>query len=292
MNALIFGSNGQDGYYLTNLLKSNGVDVIGISRSKSDIIGDVSDFDFVKSLIRKFKPTFIFHFAAISNTQHDSIFLNHSAITTGSLNIFESCKLYSNHSKIFISGSALQFKNYNLPISELDEFDVSSSYSLSRVHSVITARYYRSYFGLLIYIGYFFNHDSPLRSDNHINQKIISTLKRINLGSNEKLEIGNLKVKKEFNFAGDIVEAVWILVNQQNIFEAIIGSGLAYSIENWIDYCFSKFNLNYMDFTTIMPQFKSEYSVLVSDPSIIKSLGWTPKKGFCELADLMLEDYK
>jgi GDPmannose 4,6-dehydratase len=290
MNALIFGSNGQDGYYLTKLLKSKGIDVIGISRSKSDINGDVSDYNFVKKLIKKFKPSFIFHFAAISNTKHDSIFLNHSAITNGSLNIFESCRLYSNHSKIFISGSALQFKNYNLPISELGEFDVSSAYALSRVHSVLAARYYKSYFGLNIYVGYFFNHDSPLRSENHINQKIISTLLRINLGSNEKLEIGNLKVKKEFNFAGDIVEAVWLLVNQENKFEATIGSGFAYSIENWIEYCFSKFNLNYLEHTTILPQFQPEYSVLVSDPTTIKSLGWVPQKGFEELADLMLEN--
>jgi GDPmannose 4,6-dehydratase len=288
MNALIFGSNGQDGYYLSKLLKSKRIDVVGISRSKSDIVGDVSDFDFVEGLILKYKPSYIFHFAAVSNTKHESIFLNHSAITTGSLNIFESCRLHSNHSKIFISGSALQFKNNNLPINELAEFDVSSAYSLSRVHSVNTARYYRSHFGLYIYIGYFFNHDSPMRSDNHINQKIISTLKRINLGSKEKLEIGNLKVKKEFNFAGDIVEAVWLLVNQENIYEATIGSGKAYSIENWVEYCFAKYNLNYRDFVLEKTSFVADYNILVCDPNTIFGLGWRPNVDFKKLAELML----
>lgn len=290
MNALIFGSNGQDGYYLSKLLESKGIDVVGISRSKSDIVGDVSDFDFVESLILKYKPSYIFHFAAVSNTKHESIFLNHLAITTGSLNIFESCKLHSNHSKIFISGSALQFKNNNIPINELAEFEVSSAYSLSRVHSVNTARYYRSHFGLNIYVGYFFNHDSPLRSDNHINQKIISTLKRINLGSKEKLEIGNLKVKKEFNFAGDIVEAVWLLVNQENTYEATIGSGLAYSIENWIEYCFSKYNLNYRDFILEKTSFVADYNILVCDPNTIFGLGWRPNVDFKNLAELMLKE--
>ena len=288
MNALIFGSNGQDGYYLSKLLVSKGIHVVGISRSKSDIVGDVSDFNFVESLIIKYKPSYIFHFAAVSNTKHESIFLNHSAITTGSLNIFESCRLHSNHSKIFISGSALQFKNNNLPINELAEFDVSSAYSLSRVHSVDTARYYRSQFGLYIYIGYFFNHDSPIRSDNHINQKIISTLKRINLGNREKLEIGNLKVKKEFNFAGDVVEAVWLLVNQENTFEATIGSGLAYSIENWIEYCFSKYDLNYREFVVEKTSYVAEYDILVCDPSTIFKIGWSPNVDFSMLAELML----
>src|SRR5277367_2342099 len=108
----------------------------------------------------------------------------------------------------------MQFKNEGLPIDELTPFEASSPYSVSRIQSVYAARYYRSVFGLEVYTGYFFNHDSPLRAENHVNQKIAAAVKRIGAGSNEKLYLGNINVRKEFNYAGELVEAVWILVNQ------------------------------------------------------------------------------
>ena len=94
-----------------------------------------------------------------------------------------------------------------------------------------------------IYIGYFFNHDSPLRSEQHVNQKIVRAVQRIANGSNESLQLGNIDVKKEFSFAGDVVEAIWLLVNQDQVYEKIIGIGKAYSIREWIEYSFKKINI-------------------------------------------------
>jgi GDPmannose 4,6-dehydratase len=287
--AVIFGVGGQDGFYLTKLLESKNVKVIGVSRKTGDYKGDVAEYDFVKSIINNFKPDYIFHLAANSSTNHDALFENHNTISTGTLNILEVTKVYSRDSIVFLSGSAMQFRNDGTPIDESSNFDSLSCYAVSRIHSVYLGRYYRKTFGMRVYVGFLFNHDSPLRNSKHINKKIVDSVIRIYKGANEKLEIGNLKVKKEFNFAGDIVTAIWILINQSTIFEAVIGSGNAYSIEDWVKYCFAKFDLNWEQHVVINAQFKNEYEVLVSRPNLIKSLGWIPQLKFTELADIMIE---
>jgi GDPmannose 4,6-dehydratase len=287
MKALIFGIHGQDGQYLKQLLLQKGVEIIGVSRSSGDwILGDVSEFQMVENLVKKHKPDYIFHFAANSTTQHFALFDNHEAISTGTLNILESVRLHSPETKVFLSGSAMQFENIGQPIDEKTPFEASSPYSVARIQSVYAGRYFRDKFGLKVYVGYFFNHDSPLRSEKHVNQKIVSFVKTL---GESKLEIGDLSVKKEFNFAGDFVEAVWKLVNQTEIFEAVVGSGKAYSIEDWLDICFGSVGKNWQDYVLIKSDFQSEYEILVSNPALIKSIGWQPKTSIEELAEIMLK---
>ena len=289
MKVLIFGSNGQDGRLLADLLDKKNVEVIGIARSNAQIIGSVIDYELVDSVIRLHQPDYIFHFAANSTANHNALWDNHAVIGTGTVNILETVRLHSPSSKVFLSGSALQFKNDGLPINENTPFEASSAYSVARIHSAYAGRYYRSAFGLKVYIGYFFNHDSQLRTEKHVNQKIAATVKRISKGSNEKLEIGNSDVLKEFNYAGDIVEAVWKLVNQDRIFESVIGSGDVHSIQEWAEYCFEKVNMNWRDHLIIKQDFTPEYKILVSDPSLIRQIGWQPQVGFYELADIMMD---
>jgi GDPmannose 4,6-dehydratase len=290
MKSLIFGINGQDGYYLSLLLAEQGCEVKGFSRSPGyDFQGDVGDFNSVEKAIRQERPDYIFHFAADSTTKHDALFSNHNAISTGTLNILESVKKHSPVAKIFLSGSAMQFKNEGLPIDEQTPFAATSPYSVARIHSVYAGRYYREILGLNVYIGYFFNHDSPLRTERHINKKIVAAVKRIAEGSNEKIEIGDIEVKKEFNFAGDIMRAVWVLINQSKIFEAILGCGHTHSIRTWIEYCFNKIGKNWQDYVVIRQDFVPEYNVLVSNPQLIKEIGWKPETGFTQLADMMME---
>ena len=290
MKALIFGISGQDGYYLSELLQTINIKVLGVSRSQGDWIkGDVADFAFVEALIKTHQPNYIFHFAANSTTRHSALFDNHKAISTGTLNILECVRLHCPASKVFLSGSAMQFKNEGLPIDEQTPFEASSPYSIARIQSVYAGRYYRSAFGLKVYVGYFFNHDSSLRSERHVNQKIVCSVKRIANGSTEKLEFGNIDVKKEFNYAGDVVEAVWTLINQDTVFEAIIGSGDAHSIQEWVEYCFKKINRNWEDYVMINHDFIPDYKILVSNPELIRSIGWQPKVDFYKLADIMME---
>jgi GDPmannose 4,6-dehydratase len=290
MRALIFGSNGQDGKYLSKVLIQKEIEVIGISKNGGDIIGDITHFNFVNDIIKKFKPEYIFNFAAISNTDHEFLFKNHETISTGTLNLLESVKNNVPKSKVFISGSALQFQNKGLPIDENTPFEANSAYSTARINSVYTSRYFRSNFDLNIYIGYLFNHDSPYRDNRFINQKICQFAKKIKEGSNEKLTIDNISNKKEFGFALDIVEAIWLFVNQNNFFESVIGTGEAYSIEDWLKSCFDLIGKDWKDFVSQNQDYlNSQNSILVSNPKLIKSLNWSPKYDIKKLAKLMIE---
>ena len=287
MTAIIWGAGGQDGFYLKELLLKEGFHVIGISRSEGFINVDLDNYEAVSRFIKDSSPSYIFHLAANSTTRHAAWKENHDTISTGSLNILEAVKEFAPACKVFLSGSGLQFINAGKPIKETDPFEASSIYSVSRIHTVYAARYYRT-LGLKVYIGYFFHHDSPRRSERHINKKIILTAKRIANGSKEKLEIGDVSVQKEFGFAGDIVQGVWELVKQDDIFEAVIGTGKAHAIEEWVNVCFSLFGLHWKDHTEKVEGFVPDFKMLVSDPSTINSLGWRPKVNMDELAKLML----
>ena len=143
MNAIIFGANGQDGFYLSGLLEQKGIKVIGVSRSGNFLKTNIADFAEVAELIKSSAPDFVFHLAANSTTRHDAIFENHETISTGTFNILEAVRLHSPTTKVFISGSGLQFENKNLPIKESDPFEARDAYSVSRIQSVHAARYFR-----------------------------------------------------------------------------------------------------------------------------------------------------
>lgn len=289
MTTIIFGAGGQDGYYLTRLLQQLGHKIIGVSRSGDFLDTNISDYKQVSDLVKKFTPDYIFHLAANSTTSHDALFENHETIATGTLNLLEAVKNFSQRTKVFISGSGLQFKNVNRPIKETDEFEARDAYSVSRIQSVFAARYYRS-LGIKTYVGYFFNHDSPFRTERHMAKKISAAAQRIRSGSKEILEIGDMSVVKEWAYAGDIVNGIWLLVSQENIFEANISSGIGYSIQEWVKTCFGIINKDFRDYVIEKKGFKSEYRQLISDPSVINSLGFKPKVDFFQLAQMMVND--
>ena len=290
MKALIFGINSQDGYYLQQLCHRNNIACIGISRSQGPwISGDVADTAFVRSIIKLHQPEYIFHFAANSTTRHTALFENHQTISTGSLNILEAVFNESPASKVFLTGSGVQFENNGQPISEKTNFEASSAYSIARIQSVYAARYFRR-LGVKVYIGYLFHHESVLRKENHVSKRIVEAVKRIHNGSNEILEIGDLNVKKEWGYAADIVSGIFTLVQQDTIWEAVIGTGHAYSIRDWIEVCFRHINRNWRDHVTVKNDFIAEYQLLVSNPSAMTELGWFPGVEFEELAMKMLQD--
>jgi GDPmannose 4,6-dehydratase len=286
MTAIIFGAGGQDGFYLTELLKQKGFTVIGISRKEYSVC-DITDYSSVSNLIKDKQPDFVFHLAANSTTRHDALFENHAIIATGTLNILEAVKEFSSDTKVFISGSGLQFKNEGNPIKETDPFEARDAYSVSRIQSVYAARYYRT-LGIKSYVGYFFNHDSPRRTERHMTKKISEAAKRIGAGSNEKLEIGDINVVKEYTYASDIGKGIWTLVNQDKLLEANVSSGNGYTIRDWLIACFLLVNKNFEDFIHIKKDFIPEYKKLVSDPALIISLGWKPEVSFHELAKIMM----
>jgi len=288
MTAIIFGAGGQDGYYLEQICRKQGIDVIGVSLyGPAQIRGDIANFAAVEQIVKENKPAYIFHLAASSTTRHDALFDNHNAISTGTLNILEAVKRHSPSTKVFITGSGVQFKNKGKPISEEDEFEANSPYSVARIQSVYAARYYRS-LGIRAYVGYLFHHESPFRDETHVSKMITSAVQRISTGSREKITLGDLSVKKEWTFACDTVEGIFTLVRQEEVFEAVIGSGVPYSIENWLEVCFGVIGRKWNDYVVLREGFKPEYPLLVSNPAKINQLGWSPKISFRQLAEIMI----
>jgi GDPmannose 4,6-dehydratase len=287
MKALIFGANGQDGYYLSEWCRQRQLEVIGISRSGPWLRRDFASFENVEEIIRNHQPAMIFHLAATSTTRHDAIFENHATIGTGTINMLESVKRWSPGSKVFITGSGLQFINKGQPISETDPFDHSSPYVAARNYSVYLARYFRN-LGIQTYVGYLFHHESPMRGPHHVSQKIIRAVRQIAAGIEDILEIGDISVRKEWTFAGDIVEGIMTLIQQDLVYEATIGSGRAYSIERWLDECFKLIDKDWRHYVREKRNFEADFEVLVSNPATINSLGWEATTGISELAKMML----
>jgi GDPmannose 4,6-dehydratase len=289
MKALIFGANGQDGYYLQKLCRLKGIEPVGVSRTGDWVRGDVARYDQVERLIGEYNPDYVFHLAANSTTRHDALFENHETIATGSLNILEAVKRHNPKTKVFITGSGLQFVNTGRPINEHDEFEASSPYCIARIQSVYAARYFRS-LGIRAYIGYLFHHESPLRKPNHVGKMIALAVRRIASGSAEIIELGDISVAKEWTFAGDVAEAIMMLVEQDEVFEAVIGSGRAYTIEEWLDCCFALVGKDWRDHVSLKEGFRAEYPVLLSDPVTMKSMGWQAKTDIRSLATMMVGD--
>lgn len=287
MTVIIFGISGQDGHYLSSILKSQGIEVIGVSRTSHPIQVDIANYSQVEQLIKNYQPNYIFHLAANSTTRHDALFENHQTIATGTLNILESAKNHCPDAKIFITGSGVQFENQGQPISETDPFEANSPYAISRIASVYAARYYRT-LGMKVYVGYLFHHESPQRKPNHVSKMIALAAHSIHKESQETIELGDISVQKEWTFAGDIAQGIFTLVQQDQVFEATIGSGVTYSIENWLELCFTLINKDWRNYVKIRKGFIPEYQRLVSDPKTINSLGWMPKVSFSELGTMMM----
>ncbi|HSC55377.1 MAG TPA: GDP-mannose 4,6-dehydratase [Phnomibacter sp.] len=289
MNAIIFGVNSQDGYYLKEYCHSLNLGVTGVSRSNGDWVkGDVADLNFVANLVQTIRPDYVFHLAANSTTRHTALFENHQTISTGTFNILESVKLHAPKCRVFITGSGVQFENTGLPINEQTPFAANNAYAVSRIQSVYAARYYRE-LGIKAYVGYLFHHESPRRKAHHMSQFIASSIKKIAAGELETLSIGDVSVKKEWAYAKDIAEGIFTLTNQDQVFEATIGTGETYSIQDWVEECAAIAGLDWRNFLQTNEQsFNAEYSMLVSDPSTMRSIGWKPKTSFKELAQIMM----
>jgi GDPmannose 4,6-dehydratase len=292
MNAIIFGANGQDGYYLNKLLVKEQYKVIQVSRSgggsEGEILaGDICNRSLVEALMRDCKPELIFDLAANSTTHHSSLFENHETISTGTINILEAVKDFSPGSKVFLAGSGLQFKNNGNAISEKCEFEASSGYAVSRIQSVYAARYFRS-LGIKAYVGYLFHHESPFRPERHVSKKIANAVKKIAIGGQKKLQLGDISVEKEWGFAEDIAHGMFALINQEQVSEATIGTGVAYSIENWLEKCFGAIGADWRKFVQFEEPQENRKFKLVSDTKTMNSIGWSASTDIDKLAEIML----
>jgi GDPmannose 4,6-dehydratase len=281
MNALVLGANGQDGPYLIEALRARGIEATGFSRSGPWQRLDVADRAAVEAAVAAARPDYVFQLAARSTTRHEALHDNHAAISTGCLNVLEAVRAHAPAARVFIPGSGVQFRNDGRPIDEDTPFEASSAYAVARIQSVYAARYYRS-LGVRAYVGYLFHHESPRRGPPHL-AAVIARAAR----SGESLEIGDPSVVKEWAFAGDVMEAAVTLASQDQVFEAVIGTGEGHSVEEWLEACFSRAGRDWRAHVTARPGFRAEYPRLVSRPDRLRALGWHPRVSFAELAALM-----
>ncbi len=289
MRAIVFGANGQDGHFLIEELRRRGVDPVGISRSGPWRKGDVGRREDVDAALREVRPDAIFHLAANSTARHEALFENHETISTGALNVLEGARQHCPHARVFVAGSALQFRNTGEAIDENAPLEASSPYAVARIQSVYAARYFRS-IGLRAYVGYLFHHDSPRRGPRHVSELVASAARRIRRGSAEVLELADPRVVKEWTFAGDVARAMLALVFQDQLFEAVIGSGEGHSIQEWVERCFSIAERPWRDHVRVGAASGAGQPRLVSNPARIRSLGWAPEVGFGRLAEMMMAD--
>ncbi len=278
-SAIITGSNGQDGFYLQELLSREGVDAILVHRGSGI---NLADHGVVDSLIINTRPNYIFHLAANSTVEHLLGQHNHDVIATGSLNLLEAARKWTPECRVFLAGSAYQFVNTGEPIKETDPWETTSVYCAARGYSNLLARTYRS-MGLNIFFGYLFHHDSPRRGPNHLSQKIAQAAK-----TKTKIEVGDLRVEKEWTHARDTVEAIWTLTNQDRFHEANIGTGIGHTIEDFAEACFAVAGLDYNEFITTTPGYRAPYRRTICDPSRIFRTGWKPRHNLEYLAEAMV----
>lgn len=288
MKAVIFGAAGQDGPYLEAILQQAGCEVVATSRRAPHRLLDVRDKDAVFKLVQEQQPDYLFQLAAASATRHELLLDHHNTIAGGALHVLEAVYRHAPQCKVFLPGSGLQFRNTGLPIQEQDSFEAGNAYSLARIASVYAARYYRS-LGVKTYVGYLFNHDSPRRGGAHLNRRIINDIRAIRDGERETLELGDGAIQKEFGLASEIMEAVWTLVQQDVIYEAVLGTGSAHRILEWVEACLKLAHLpaDPAHYIQTVPHFQRPYEVLVSNPETINKLGWKAKTSLSELAALM-----
>jgi GDPmannose 4,6-dehydratase len=287
MKALVFGAGGQDGAYLIEALRARGIEATGYSRSGPWATLDVAERAAVDAVVAATRPDYVFHLAARSTTRHEALWDNHAAISTGCLNVLEAVRAHAPAARVFIAGSGVQFRNTGAPLDEETPFEASSAYAVARIQSVYAARYFRA-LGLKTYVGYLFHHESPRRGAGHLSAVIAQAARRIAGGSGETLELGDPSVVKEWTFAGDAMEAIVTLTSQDDVTEAVIGTGEGHSVEEWLELCFARVGLVWRDHVRLKPGFKAEYPRLVSRPTRLLSLGWRPRVGFAELAAMMM----
>ncbi len=275
-SAIITGSNGQDGYFVVEILRRHDIEPIMVP-SASGI--DLTNQQVVRDLISTARPDYLFHLAANSTVDHHQALPNHATIATGTLMLLEALRQSAPKCRVFLPGSAYQFKNAGLPIAEDHPREATSVYCAAREYSHELARVYRG-LGLKVFWAYLFHHESPRRGPAHLSQKIAHAARHA-----LPIEIRDPSVIKEWTWASDTMEAAWALVNQDAIWEVNIGTGIGHSIEEFMRLCFFRKGLDYRQYLQKTDNFSCES--LTANPARIHSLGWRPRHDIEYLAEQM-----
>ena len=315
--AIITGVTGQDGSYLAELLLSKGYNVIGLKRRTSSISTERVDHIFENNpnfkmeyynlhdsgvfyrLIQKYDPDEIYNLAAQSHVRV-SFDLPEETVATiamGTLRILEAIRILKPSVKFYqASSSEMYGDNPENPQKETTRLMPASPYACAKVFAHNLCRNYRESYGLHISSGILFNHESPRRGETFVTRKITMAAARIKLGLQDKLYLGNLDAKRDWGFAGDYVEAMWLMTQQEIPDDYVVATGETHTVKEFLYKVFDYAGLDPDEYVEIDPRLfrPHEVPLLLGDPTKAQEkLGWKPKIKFDKLAEMMYnKDYE
>lgn len=310
-SALITGVTGQDGSYLAELLLSKGYKVHGIMRRASNFntqrvdhlysnpdfklhYGDVQDGSSLRNIIKISDPIEVYHLGAQSHVRVSFDMPEYTADVTavGTLRLLEALRQTKPESRFYFAGSSEMFGAAQAPQNEETPFYPRSPYGASKVFGYWITVNYRESYNMHASCGILFNHESPRRGETFVTRKITRAATRIKLGLQDKLELGNLDAKRDWGFAGDYVQAMWMMLQQDKPDDYVIATGKSYSIREWLDLCFGMLELDWTKYVEINPRLfrPAEVDHLEGNNNkAVQKLGWVPQTGIKELAQIMIE---
>ena len=312
--ALITGISGQDGSYLAELLLEKNYNVHGVIRRvaledethrlwrlrniKDKISlhsGSLESFPSLAKIINKVQADEVYHLAAqsyVANSFEDEFSTLNTNIN-GTHYVLASLKEFSPKSKFYFAGSSEMFgKTVETPQNENTKFYPRSAYGISKVTGFDLTRNYREAYGLFGCTGILFNHESPRRGFEFVTRKISLAVAKIKNNLQKEIRLGNIDAKRDWGHAQDYVEAMWLMMQQENPGDYVIGTGKQHSVKDFLIEAFGHVGLNYEDFLKIDKKFyrPAEVETLLADPKLShKKLNWKPKKSFKDLVIEMVE---
>ncbi len=317
-SALITGITGQDGSYLAELLLEKGYMVHGLVRRSSTFgteridhlyrdphtnpklllhYGDLTDGQALTNLVLDIQPDEIYNLGAQSHVRvsFDQPVYTLMSDGVGSLNILEAARLLNKTKPVKVyqaSSSEMYGKVLQTPQTEVTPFNPQSPYACAKVYAFFQTVNYRRAYDLFACNGILFNHESPRRGETFVTRKITRAAGRIKVGLQEKLYLGNLDAKRDWGFAKDFVEAMWLILQHNEPDDFVIATGRTQSVREFLDLVFGHLDLDWQDYVEIDPRYfrPAEVDLLLGDATKAKNLlGWSAKTSLEELARLMVE---
>jgi GDPmannose 4,6-dehydratase len=316
-SALITGITGQDGSYLAELLLSKGYEVHGLIRRASTFntkridhlyrdphngaqaklrlhYGDVTSAGSLLDIIYNIRPEEIYHLAAQSHVRVSFDLPEYTGDVTGlgAVRILEAIRQSGHKTRFYQASSSEMFGSAPPPQSEATVFEPCSPYAAAKVYAYWLTRNYRQGYDLFAANGILFNHESVRRGETFVTRKISRALAAILSGKQEYLYLGNLEARRDWGYAPEYVEAMWLMLQQDEAADIVIGTGETYSVREFLAEAFSYVGLDWEEYVRIDPRYfrPTEVDVLRADASKARTLmGWEPRVHFHELVRIMVD---
>ncbi len=314
--ALITGITGQDGSYLTELLLSKGYLVHGVIRRSSSFntgrldavyqdphveaarlclhYGDLSDSSMLASLIRRIEPQEIYHLGAQSHVRVSFDMPEYTADVSGlsCIRLLEAIRDAKVACRFYQASSSEMFGSSPPPQNENTPFAPRSPYAIAKLHAYWTTLNYREAYGMYAVNGILFNHESPRRGPTFVTRKITRAVAKIVAGRQKHLYLGNLDAKRDWGYAPDYVEAMWLMLQQDAPEDYVVATGESHTVREFLEAAFALVNLKSEDYVRIDPRYyrPTEVDSLLGDAAKARhKLGWAPRTTFGELVRIMVE---